>query len=57
VGASKKHQLDDNLAAANLVLGVDEVTELDALTKPAAVYPNWFGEMVLDGAVKEVLGR
>jgi len=57
VGASKQHQLDDNLGAANLVLGVDEVTDLDALTKPAAVYPNWFGELVLDGPVKAALGR
>lgn len=57
VGASKPHQLDDNLAAANLVLGVDEVTELDAMTKPAAVYPNWFGELVLDGPAKEALGK
>ena len=57
VGASKQHQLDDNLAAANLVLGVDEVAELDTLTKPAAVYPNWFGEMVLDGPAKAALGR
>lgn len=57
VGASKPHQLDDNLAAANVVLGVDEMTDLDAMTKPAAVYPNWFGEMVLDGPAKEALGR
>ncbi|HLZ86137.1 MAG TPA: aldo/keto reductase [Puia sp.] len=57
VGASKPHQLDDNLGAANVVLGVDEVTDLDALTMPAAVYPNWFGELVLDPQVKEALAK
>ena len=57
VGASKPHQLEDNLAAANLVLGADEVAELDELTKPGAVYPNWFGELVVDAAVKEALKK
>jgi aryl-alcohol dehydrogenase-like predicted oxidoreductase len=56
VGASKPHQLEDNLGASGLVLGVDELTELDALTKPAPVYPNWFGELVLDGPAKQALG-
>ncbi|GGB25208.1 hypothetical protein GCM10011511_56460 [Puia dinghuensis] len=55
VGASKPHQLDDNLAAANLVLGVDEVTALNEMTKPAPVYPNWFSELVLDPQVKAAL--
>jgi aryl-alcohol dehydrogenase-like predicted oxidoreductase len=56
VGASKPQQLEDNLAAAGLVLTAGEMAELDELTKPAEVYPNWFGDMVVDGAVKGALG-
>jgi hypothetical protein len=53
VGASKLHQLEDNLAAADLRLSAEEVAALDEQTKPAAVYPNWFSELVVDGPVKE----
>jgi aryl-alcohol dehydrogenase-like predicted oxidoreductase len=56
VGASKPQQLEDNLAAASLVLAAGEIAELDELTKPGAVYPNWFNEMVVDGAVKGAMG-
>jgi aryl-alcohol dehydrogenase-like predicted oxidoreductase len=55
VGASKPHQLEDNLAASGLTLTAGEIAALDELTKPVAVYPNWFSEMVLDGPVKEAL--
>ena len=55
VGASKLHQLEDNLAAADLRLSAEEVAALDEQTKPAAVYPNWFSELVVDGPVKEAL--
>ncbi len=55
VGASKLSQLEDNLAAAEVCLNADEIAALDEQTKPAAVYPNWFSEMVLDGPVKEAL--
>jgi aryl-alcohol dehydrogenase-like predicted oxidoreductase len=55
VGASKLHQLEDNLAAADLRLTAEEIASLDEQTKPAAVYPNWFSELVLDGPVKEAL--
>ena len=55
VGASKLSQLEDNLAAASVRLSVEEIASLDEETKPAAVYPNWFSELVLDGAVKEAL--
>ncbi len=55
VGASKSHQLEDNLAAANLELSAQEIANLDELTQPAKVYPNWFSEMVMDGPVKEAL--
>jgi aryl-alcohol dehydrogenase-like predicted oxidoreductase len=55
VGASKLSQLEDNLAAADLRLSADEVAALDEMTKPAAGYPNWFSELVVDGPVKEAL--
>ena len=55
VGASKLSQLEDNLAAADVRLSADEIAALDELTKPAAVYPNWFSELVVDGPVKEAL--
>jgi aryl-alcohol dehydrogenase-like predicted oxidoreductase len=55
VGASKLSQLEDNLAAADLRLSAEEVAALDEQTKPGAVYPNWFSELVVDGPVKEAL--
>jgi aryl-alcohol dehydrogenase-like predicted oxidoreductase len=56
VGASKPRQLDENLAAADLQLTSEELGELDAMTKPAAIYPNWFNERVVDGASYRALG-
>jgi aryl-alcohol dehydrogenase-like predicted oxidoreductase len=55
VGASKPHQLDDNLGAANLQLGVDEITMLDEFTRLRPLYPHWYSEMTVDGPVKEAL--
>jgi aryl-alcohol dehydrogenase-like predicted oxidoreductase len=55
VGASKPHQLDDNLGAANIRLGVDELTALDEFTKPRALYPHWFREMTVDAPVRDAL--
>ena len=57
IGASKPHQLDDNLAAAGVRLGVDEVTMLDEFTKPRPVYPHWFSAMTGDGPVNEALAK
>ncbi len=48
-------QLEDNLAAANLQLSAEELGELDEMTAPAPVYPNWFSTRVADGPVKEAL--
>lgn len=55
VGASKLSQLEDNLSAAELHLSAEEVAALDEQTRPGAVYPNWFAELVVDGPVKEAL--
>jgi aryl-alcohol dehydrogenase-like predicted oxidoreductase len=46
LGASKLHQLDDNLGAINVNLSAAEVAELDAATELPPVYPNWFSERI-----------
>src|ERR1700747_1944324 len=53
--ASKLAQLDDNLGAAKVQLSPDEVSELDQLTAPVPVYPNWFQSFAIDAAVREAL--
>ena len=55
LGASKASQLDDNLGAANLQLSADELAELDQVTAPAPVYPNWLQSFAIDAAVREAL--
>jgi aryl-alcohol dehydrogenase-like predicted oxidoreductase len=42
VGASSLEQLDDNLAAADLVLSAEELATLDAATALAPIYPAWW---------------
>jgi aryl-alcohol dehydrogenase-like predicted oxidoreductase len=42
VGASTVEQLDDNLAAASLVLEPGELAALDVATAPTPVYPAWW---------------
>jgi aryl-alcohol dehydrogenase-like predicted oxidoreductase len=44
VGATTLEQLDDNLAAADLVLSPEDIAALDELTRPARVYPYWMIE-------------
>ncbi|MDE1948675.1 MAG: aldo/keto reductase [Burkholderiales bacterium] len=44
VGAKRPEQLADNLAAAGLVLGADELAELDAVSRLPAEYPGWMLE-------------
>jgi hypothetical protein len=55
VGANKTSQLEDNLAAADLRLGGDELAELDQLTTPTPIYPNWFAARVVDVAARDAL--
>ncbi|WVT72210.1 aldo/keto reductase [Sinorhizobium chiapasense] len=57
LGASKPHQLKDNLGAADLVLTQAEVAALDAETVPAPVYPNWFIDNLVDQPVAQALGK
>jgi aryl-alcohol dehydrogenase-like predicted oxidoreductase len=55
VGATRGEQLVDNLGAIDLRLSPAEMTELDAATPLAPVYPHWFGENLIDRPVAEAL--
>ncbi len=44
IGAKSVTQLDDNLAAADLVLTADEIARLDAVSALPAEYPGWMFE-------------
>ena len=57
LGASNVRQFDDNLGALDVKLSAAELNELDKLTKPAAVYPNWFQERTGDPEVSEALSK
>lgn len=54
IGASRLAQLDDNIAAASLALGADEIARLDAATAPERQYPAWVTR-VADGPIVEAL--
>ncbi|WP_447728687.1 aldo/keto reductase [Sphingomonas koreensis] len=41
IGASKMHQLDDNLGAVNLAIAPEEIAALDALSAPRRGYPGF----------------
>ena len=41
IGASKLPQLDDNIAAADVVLTADELALLGSVTRPEMQYPAW----------------
>jgi aryl-alcohol dehydrogenase-like predicted oxidoreductase len=56
VGATKPHQLDDNLAAVDLKLAEADIAELDAATPLAPVYPNWFIDNLADRPTAQALG-
>lgn len=55
LGASKPHQLADNLGAAALRLSAEEIAALNALTMPAEVYPNWFIARMVDVRHRDAL--
>ena len=55
VGATKLHQLNDNLAATDLTLSAAEIAELDVATAPVAVYPNWFIDRLMDSQTAQAL--
>jgi aryl-alcohol dehydrogenase-like predicted oxidoreductase len=55
VGANKLGQLENNLAAASLILSPDESSKLDEMTKPAPIYPNWFNTNIFDQQARNAL--
>lgn len=55
VGATKLHQLEDNLKAVEVKLSEEELNELDAQTAPAPLYPHWFNNNLVDAKHKEAL--
>ena len=57
IGATKEHQLQDNLAAADLALTGAEIADLDAATPLPAVYPNWFIDNFVDKPTIQTLAR
>lgn len=57
LGASKVSQFEDNLGALNVRLSAAELQELDRLTQPQPVYPNWFHERTQDAAVSKALAN
>jgi len=54
IGASKLHQLEDNLKAVELQLSDAEVTELDGMTRPQSMYPHWFNRQLVDAKHKAI---
>jgi aryl-alcohol dehydrogenase-like predicted oxidoreductase len=51
IGAKTIHQLDDNIAAADLTLSADEVAKLDAVSALAPEYPGWMLARQAEGRV------
>ncbi|MBO9203494.1 MULTISPECIES: aldo/keto reductase [Niastella] len=54
IGATKMHQLEDNLGAIKIKLNAAQIEQLDTLTKPANLYPHWFNQNLLDPVQKEI---
>jgi aryl-alcohol dehydrogenase-like predicted oxidoreductase len=55
VGANKLAQLEDNLGAVNVRLSEQDLRELDEISAPSPIYPNWFSARVVDVPVKDAL--
>ena len=57
LGASKRHQLEDNLLSLDVSLTPALLAELDAATSLAPVYPNWFNDTLVDATVRDAIAR
>jgi len=55
LGASKVSQLEDNLGSEQVKLSPEDLAEIDSLTRPAPIYPNWFKAATLDTAANDAL--
>jgi aryl-alcohol dehydrogenase-like predicted oxidoreductase len=51
IGAKTIHQLDDNLAAADLTLSAEEIATLDEVSAPKPEYPGWMLVRQAEGRV------
>jgi hypothetical protein len=49
-------QLENNLAAASVMLDAGELAQLDAATTPTVPYPHWFTPRVADARAHAALG-
>lgn len=56
LGATKLHQLEDNLGAVRLKLTPEDMAALDEATTLPKVYPTWFIEQLVDGELQKALG-
>ena len=45
IGARKAHQLEDNLASAQLELSADEHAAIERVSRPRLIYPYWHQAM------------
>lgn len=57
LGATSEAQLDQNLAAADLVLTAEEVQRLDDASRIDPPYPNWFSQIAYDRRIAAALAR
>ena len=55
IGASRMEQLQDNLAAAKIVLESNDIEALDKLTDTPPPYPAWMQPMGIDQTISNVL--
>jgi aryl-alcohol dehydrogenase-like predicted oxidoreductase len=56
IGASSAAQLADNVASVDVKLTAEDLSALEAATKPTQPYPNWFTDRVVDGKAYKALG-
>jgi aryl-alcohol dehydrogenase-like predicted oxidoreductase len=54
-GVTRPEQLDDNIRATEIRLAPEVIAELDALTAPEPLYPNWHNAKFLDRATAAAL--
>lgn len=57
IGATKMHQLDDNLAAVNVKLGDDEIAALEAVSAQHRGYPGFFIDRIDQPIAKALATR
>lgn len=56
LGATKLHQLEDNLGAVSIEFTQTETAELNAIAPAELLYPHWFNQNLLDAKHQTALG-